>query len=551
MFTWIQKYFQRHFGLICVIILGAMGIPLIVVFAPSDGIGQGDQKAFQHEVFGYNLGSERDKAQLFGDANLSATLQLGYSGVSGEQLQQYALQRAAAIHLANEHHIPATTNQEVSDQIKTLRIFANENGTFDAKRYASFRESLKAGARFTEADVSRVIADDVRADKMRKVLAGPGYVLDADVKTQLEKSETTWTLAVANIDYEKFTPVIEPSSDELAKYFGDNSFRYEIGPRVKATYIAFPATKYSEQFTTNDDELKAFFEASPARFQKPATDDQPAAPATSGDFEIVKDLVLAELKIAKGRQIALKEAADLTLALYESKLSNTPESLVPFLEAHHKEQLPLEPFTQAEGPAEFGRSQEVTTAAFRLNEQRFYSDAVPVQTGAVVLLWKETLPTRIPLMTEVLEKVTVDYTEGEKRKQFVELGTKLKASIKDRLAAGDDFATAAQTARDSLGVSLEVKSLSPFTASNPPAASEFATFGPLETLSKGEVSDMVITRENGSLVYAADKQLPNLSMDNPKYEETRKQIAFMTARLGANKYLDEIVQKELAKADSR
>ena len=46
------------------------------------------------------FGSQEDQARLFGDANLSATLQLGYSGISSEQLQQYALQRAAALYPA-------------------------------------------------------------------------------------------------------------------------------------------------------------------------------------------------------------------------------------------------------------------------------------------------------------------------------------------------------------------------------------------------------------------------------------------------------------------
>ena len=194
MFTWIQKYFQRHFGIICFLILGAMGIPLIVVFAPSDGIGQGDQKAFVREVFGYNLGSQQDQARLFGDANLSATLQLGYAGVSGEQLQQYAFQRAAALHLADERNIPATTPAEITEAIKDMRVFRNEDGKFDAQRYATFRETLKTGTRITEADVTRVIADDVRAEKLRTILAGPGYVLDADVAAQLARIETTWTL---------------------------------------------------------------------------------------------------------------------------------------------------------------------------------------------------------------------------------------------------------------------------------------------------------------------------------------------------------------------
>ncbi|MBE36242.1 MAG: hypothetical protein CMI16_11940 [Opitutaceae bacterium] len=552
MFTWIQKYFQRHFGIICFLILGAMGIPLIVVFAPSDGIGQGDQKAFVREVFGYNLGSQQDQARLFGDANLSATLQLGYAGASGEQLQQYAFQRAAALHLADERNIPATTPAEITEAIKEMQVFRNEDGKFDAQRYATFRESLKTGTRMTEADVTRVIADDVRAEKLRTILAGPGYVLDADVAAQLARIETTWTLSIAEADYKKFNPSIEAGSDVLAKFFGDNTFRYEIGPRVRLRYIDFPAAKYLDQVTTNEDELKAFFEANPLRFEKPAEGDTPAGPATSADFEIVRAEVEAQLKLAKARELATHEASDLTLAFYQNAqkgtLFNDEAVIDSFLAANNFSTKPLTSFTIEEGPSELGNSADVTNAAFKLGERRFYSDAIPVQNGAVILLWQEVLPNRMPLMSEVLKKVTADYTETEKRKRFVASGKIIQTTLASRLEAGDDFATAAQTASNTTGVTVDVKSLSPFTASNPPEASEFSTYGPLETLKKGQVSAMIIKDQKGVLVYAADKQLPDLTAANPLYQQTRKQIAITTSRLGVSKYLEQLVRQELEKS---
>ena len=552
MFTWIQRYFQRHFGLICVLVLGAMGIPLIVVFAPSDGIGQGGQKAFVREVFGYNLGSEQDQARLFGDANLSATLQLGYASFNSDQLQQYAFQRAAALHLANERNIPASTPDEVKEAIQSLRVFQDESGKFDAPRYETFRATIKNGSRHSEADVSRVISDDVRAEKLRTLLAGPGYVLDADVAAQLARMETTWTLSVAEADYANYNPSIEADADAVASFFADNSFRYEIGPRVSLRYIDFPAAKFLDQVTTTEDELKAFFEANPSRFEKPAVGDTPAGPATSADFEIVRADVEAQLRLAKGRDLATREAADITLAIYEAtqkgKLYNEAPVIASFLSSNNLSAKTLIPFTSQAGPSELGHSAEVTTAAFKLDEKRFYSDAIPVQNGAVILLWQETLPSRMPLMSEVMEKVTADYTETEKRKRFVASGKKIQDILTSRLAAGDDFATAAQNAANATGVTLDVKSLSPFTPANPPEATEFSTYGPLENLKKGQVSSMIIKDQKGVLVYAADKQLPDLTPSNPLYRQTRNQIAVTTARLGVSKYLEQLVRDELERS---
>ncbi|HWL14209.1 MAG TPA: peptidyl-prolyl cis-trans isomerase, partial [Opitutus sp.] len=200
MISWIQKYFQHHFKIIFAVLLAMIIVAFVFTIGAAPGIGRASREAYERRVFGYNLGSPEDQTRLFGDAQLSAQLQTGY-GIGGAELEQYALQRAASLSLANELHIPATTQAEIADHIKTLRIFVNQEGQFDAQRYATFRDSLKTNPNLNEAVVSRVIGDDVRAAKVEKLLAGPGYVLPVDVKRQLERVDASWTLGVAKIDY--------------------------------------------------------------------------------------------------------------------------------------------------------------------------------------------------------------------------------------------------------------------------------------------------------------------------------------------------------------
>jgi peptidyl-prolyl cis-trans isomerase D len=551
MFTWIQRYFQKHLGVIMLLILLIVGVPMVIVFTPGSTIGQPDRHITSREVFGYNLGSPEDQARLFGDANLSATLQLGYAGINSEQLQQYALQRAAALHMADELRIPATTKAEVTEHIKSLAIFATPEGSFDAQRYDGFRTSLKSGGRITEADVSRVIADDVRADKVRDILAGPGYVLDSDVIAQLKLAQTQWTLGIATIDYESFKPTVDPTNERLAQFFGDNTFRYEIPPRVRAAYVSYPLEAFLSQVTVTDDELRAVFDSDPGRFQKPAAEGQEAAAAGPADFAIVRDQVENTVRQAKARRLATKAASDLSLALFEGKISNDPTVLESFLSAHQVKLQPLQPFTEEAGPAELNNSAEIAAAAFKLNAERFYSDAIPAANGAVVLFWQETLPTRTPLLTEVLAEVKADYTAGEKRKQFVELGRKAKTQLATQLQGGADFATAVEKVAASLGVTITAKQLEPFDLTNPPQDSSFTSFNVLEGLEQGQVSDMAITRDQGVLVYALERKLPDLSPDNPQFGEMRAQIAAFTGRMGASRILSEMVEEELRRTEPK
>jgi len=353
MISWIQRNFQQHFKLIFGVLLGLIIVSFVFVTNASSGLGRADRQALTREFFGHNLGSEDGQARIFGDANLSATLQLGYAGFSSEQLQQYAFQRAAALHLADQFHLPATSKTEVADHIKTLAAFAGDNGEFDPVRYATFRDNLKTG-RITEADIARVLADDVRIGKAQLLVGGPGYVLDEDVRTQLSRADTKWTLNVATADYKAYAPAINPGTAELTKFFEDNSFRYEIGPRVVVSAVNFPTADFLAAVTVTEAEIKARFDAAPSSFSKPANDPKdPKAvkPAEAGDFALVRADVEATLKSERAHRLAIKAASDLSYALFEKRVGHDSAAVEAFLAARNLKARRLAPFGANAGPS--------------------------------------------------------------------------------------------------------------------------------------------------------------------------------------------------------
>ncbi len=556
MITWIQRTFQHHFRAIFGVLLVLIIVSFIFVTNASSGLGGSERQVLTREFFGYNLGSPDDQARLYGDASLSATLQLGYSGLGSDELQQYAFQRVAALHLANQLHIPAPTKLELEAHIKTLRAFAGEGGQFDATRYNAFRSNLKAGGRFTEGDVGRVIGDDIRVEKAQQLLAGPGYVLDHDVQTQLTRAETSWTLGLATVDYSSYNPGISPNAAELAKFYGDNTFRYEVGPRAVVSGIVFANSAYLAAAQVTEAEVRALFDSNPANFQKPANnpaDPKALKPAEAGDYALVRNEVEATLKNARAQQLADKAASDLSLALFEgrARLASDPAALDALLASRGLKLQPIAPFTREAGPAEFDHSPDVAAEAFKLSTGRIFSDAVSYNRGVVVLIWKETLPAHTPAYTEVTAKVTADYIENEKRKRFVELGRTLKSLIESRVKAGDTFEQAAAAAAKAGSVTITAKQLPAFTPRQPAPEVDYSIFGALERLNQGQVSDMIIAQDKGLIVYAVTKKLPDLSPANPQYAAARAQIASMTARLGASQYINELITEELKKSEPK
>jgi peptidyl-prolyl cis-trans isomerase D len=549
MISWIQRNMQRHHKILFGGLLFVVIIAFVFVTNASTGLGRAERTVLKREFFGHNLGSDEAQTRIFGDANLSATLQLGYSGFGPEQLQAYAFQRIAAMHLADELGLPVTTKEAIAEHIRTLRSFASEDGSFDPVSYATFRDSLKVNDRITEADVARVLGDDVRINRVQQLVGGPGYVLDADVRTALTRTETTWTFGIATASYTDFKPTIANDSGDLAKFFGENTFRYEIGPRAVVRALNFPAADYLNSVQVTDEEVRAVFDRYPGAFAKPTTEGATPEAAGPNDYLFVRDQIEAELKLQRARNLATKAASDLALALYENPGTKQDGGVEAYIASRQLRLQPLAPFTREAGPAEFGQSPEIAAAAFRLNEFRRLSDAVTHHQGAVILYWQEIQPSRTPLLSEVLEKVSADYTESEKRKRFVELGRALKAAIQDKLQAGNDFAEAVAAAGRAHSITLEAKQLAPFTRREPVSDAPAAILSTLDRIEAGQVSDMVITTDQGLLVYATNKKLPDLSEANPQYGEARAQLAMLTSRLGASAVINELVAAELKKSE--
>ncbi len=558
MISWIQKYLQHHFRSIFAVLLAGVIISFVFTIGASPGIGRAEREVMERHFFNYDLNLPDDQRRLFGEAQISAQLQVGaFGGLDADQIQNYAFQRGATLHLADAWHIPAATPAEIVDAIKNLRMFAGADGQFDAKSYATFRDNLKTNPRgLSEADVARVLGNDVRADKVNKLLAGPGYVLPVDIKNQLDRADTSWTLATATAGYAGFKADLKPTDAELTKFFEENAFRYEIPPRIVATYVDFPTANYAAVVTVTDVEVRAYYDQNPARFPKPpevkpadAKTTPPSIANPAVDFAAVRSQVEAAIKLDRAQKLAVKAASDLTVTLFEAKARSGP-ALDALLAGRKLASKPLAPFTREAGPAELGGSPEIAAEAFKLNADRFVSEALATPGGAAVLFWKDTQAARKPLLTEVREKVSADYLENEKRKRFVELGKSIKSQLEARLKAGDTFEKAVAAA-SAAGVKLEPKTIAPFTLRDRPQDIDYSVLGTLERLNKGQVSDMAISADKGLFVYAADKKAPDLSEANPRYAETRTQLASYSSRMGASAYIAELVQRELKKSEPK
>ncbi len=557
MISWIQNTFQKHFRLIFLALLAVLIVSFIFTIGATPGIGQAGSKIRSRDFFDANLSSPEAQQRIFGDASLSVFLQAGYSALQEDQLQSYALQRYAGLHLADQLNLPAPDSTQLGVFIRDLRVFAGPNGQFDPAAYARFRDNLATNPELNEADVTRVLSDEYRYREVTKLLGGPGYVLDTDVNQQLARADSTWTIDLATLDFASFNPTLNPTDEALQAFFEKNSFRYEVPPQVRVRYAAFQATAYIAQVKITDAEVRAYYDANPSRFPKPATtSSDPAAPkididaATSTDadanFAAVRSQVESTLRLDRARRLAAQAASDFTVALFDAQLR--PEQVPGYFASHNIALNPVPPFPRNAVPGILGGSAQVGTEAFKLGPDRPFSDALTVPGGAVVLVWEETLEARTPDFTEVKDRVAADFATDAKRQRFATAGRDFRAALTKALAAGTAFDAAVKTAATAADVTATAGTFGPFTRSAPPEEVNDTALSTLDRLTTGETSEMLATADSGYVVHVVAQVKPDLSATSPRFIEVRDQMAQFNAAQNANAYLRHMVESELTKS---
>lgn len=547
MISWIQRTFQHHFKIIFGIILAVTVLSFIFTIGSTPGVGRADHKEVVQDFFGHNLASQQEKQKIADDAQLSAALRFA-TRMEADQVQFYAFQRLTALHLADQMHIPSPGPVELRDYIQSLRMFQGSDGQFDAARYESFRASVASSTTGSAQDVARVLAEDVRVSKVERLLGGPGYVLPSEVAEVIAKSDTTWTVSTATLAYATYDPGIRLSDAEVGTFFSENAFRYTVGPLVSVDSVSFSAEAYLAGVTPSDAEVRDYYDANPSRFPAPAAAKAPAAkPDDASRYAAVQAQVRTALRLELAKREATKAASDFAYGLYDGKVE-AGAPLQAYLEAHKLKAVTLAPFTAEAGPAELAGSREAAQAAFELNAKRYFSEAIPTPSGAVVLIWRASMPSRQPLLAEVRAKVVADATEAEKRRRFIDLGQRISAALQHGIKDGQTFERAAAAAPG--GVKLEVKSFPPFTLRSQPPDLDPTVSAVLDHLAKGAVSDMQATPDKGIFVYAADKKVPALDPSNPRVAQVWRQLSLGYAQTESVGILSGISEAEVKRMDA-
>ncbi|MFT3829410.1 MAG: peptidyl-prolyl cis-trans isomerase [Opitutaceae bacterium] len=546
MISWIQVTFEKHTKVFLAFLLIVITVPFVFTIGAAPGIGRGERTIHQRDFFGHNLVNPGAQQRLISDARIAATLRPEAMWTSGvRSIERFAFLRTAALSLADRYRIPQPTAAERSKFLASLRIFQDEQGRFDSVRYNQFRDEIRQSqAQVSEADVARVLSEEIRIRRIDELLAGPGYIAPAEVAGELALTTTEWTLDVAAFDLASYNPVVKPAEDVLAKYFEENAAAFEIPERANVDYVTFAAADFAANDPLNDDDVVAFFEANKQRFAPPAEEGKPAVEPT---LATVRPQVEASMRANVAAHRAAAAASDFAYELYEKKLPKDSAAIDALIAKYRGRRATAPLFTRTAPPAGLPWNRQIVDAAFQLDDSRYFSDALTLGSDHLVLLWRETFPKTTPNLAEVRADVLAAYTANEKNLALQRNGAAWKSALEAKLKSGVKLADAVAT----LGTApkSEVKSYGPFARRQPAAGLPNPVLGALEGLSAGAVSDLLVDEKNAYLVHVVAKKLPAIDSQSAEYTATSTAIASNVASATRALVLNTLVDAELARTE--
>mgnify|MGYP003972537907 FL=1 len=157
------------------------------------------------------------------------------------------------------------SDKELNNAIKDYTAF-KINGKFDIKFY----KRILAANRMTPEKFETDMRKNILTEKLRKIILSAVKVSDNEALEWYK-----WSNSSVNIDTVLFSPDkykdINPSEEEIKKYFDDNKDRFKTESKSKVRYLKFNPDSYKSNIKMSADAVKDYYEADPEKYIQPKT----------------------------------------------------------------------------------------------------------------------------------------------------------------------------------------------------------------------------------------------------------------------------------------
>lgn len=532
MISWLQRVLQKHYKWLFSIMLAIIIIAFVFTIGGSPGIGRGKHSTEKQMYYGVNLNDPEMVRELFQYANLSNILNTGKNITNNQAAENLALSRPVLLELAKKLEIVEPNEHELAEYIKTKPIFKGEDDKFDVKKYQDFLKAIKNDPKMNEKVIRMILSQDMKIDRVLKLLGGPGYVLPFEAELSVERQKTLWSVDIASLDFQDFNSNIAVPEDKLAEFYVANKYNFATPTRVEVKYVSFPAERFLKKVSApSDKDLKDFYEDHLDLFMQTKDTIKP--------FDEMKDKAMEAYKRDRAVRLAAEAANDFEYDIYQNRITFNSKEFETALKKYNIAQQKGPTFDADSIPKDSPIPQALLKQALTLNENNYFSDVATTDKGAFIVFFKEEYPVSIPPLEEIKNELKKQYLAKENLKLLESKSKILDKTINAAVKGGKSFKEVAKNE------GLKVVSFDKFNILEAPKDLDKTLLEDIHVLNKGEISPPIMRDDRVYFVHVSEKEIPVLSADNADVKALLKQLDPFTSSMRSQSIIGDLIAKGL------
>jgi hypothetical protein len=543
MIHWLQNTLEKHLKWLFIFLLAVIIVSFVFTIGAVRGIGEPHESVDGQHFYGYDLNNRDVILHLQKGAALSQELGLAPMLFGMRELEGLILSRAAFLKMADDMGIPNPDEDALRAFIQMdVPAFQNDKQQFDREAYKKFTDEASQNPDLGQSLVAQLLREEFRVQKVKKMLQiSPSSSYEGIYQWNL--SHTEWDLELVEVDLTKSPAVVEPSEEDLLKYYSANEKRYQLPIKRSLTYVAFKASAFEPKGAVNDEALRAWYEENPFALPLPEPKTPDETPEPLSFEEADKAQLTAAYKKEVGLKNALQSAEDFVNKVYEEDIPYGSDAFKALLSQYGLTLESIAPFAEKQLPfgTPFGRKD--FTQAFVLDQKQYFSDVYETRDGCGVYFFDQEYPATVEPFEKVREKVLLDCKEELKEKAYATYAADMQKALQSKLAESMPLKGAAEA----LGLSW--KEYNKLTLDGAPSDFPKIIASGLRDYPMGALSEPQVEANKAYIAYVKSQALPHLTdEDKAKIDSQSKMMQSFMGMLFNAQLIQEVIMQGFPKS---
>ena len=375
-----------------------------------------------------------------------------------------------------------------------------------------FVEQVLKPQGFTADDFERYVRHELGFQELIATFGMSGKLVTPDeAKGLYEREHQELATEAVFFDATNYLAGVTATNEAISQFYSNNMEYYRIPDEIQVRYVKFNVTNYlaqaQEELKTNINELIE------ANYQRLGTNFSPEAKTPEERKEKLREALFRD----KAMAYAVTNAGSFAKQLFMMDPVR-PENLDDLAKTNAIAVINgvtaqiSEPFNREEAPKDMQVGSDFIKAAFALTpDEPFPSRPLAGRDGIYIIGFYKKIPTRIPPLDEIRDKVTEDYKYNEAITMARLAGRQFYQTLTNGIAQGKTFAAVCEEAK------IKLMEIPPFSISTRelPMVEEHMSLngvrgrGGLKELAfstpVGKVSPFYTTREGGVILNVKSK----------------------------------------------